>query len=221
MHADHCGQTVGYAGLKCGLVSSIVGIGASCLPVTLACRASITPEVVFRPEQYPQLVAGIAKGWVLRIVRAADKVESGLFDHLHVAKERGICHTIAPARVILVNIGAVKVVMRAIQREPTSGRPTDPAEAKRRGKVVYARRALRNCGDRAVERRVIRVPERRIGNRRRGLLNRHRAVCRHDLGGRHGGHRRALRVHNVGLQGAIPIRRIVVADFCLDVHHGR
>jgi len=42
---------------------------------------------------------------------AANKIQSGVFDHLYVAEKSGVRHPVTPPRVILMNIRAVKVVV--------------------------------------------------------------------------------------------------------------
>ncbi len=79
MDADHLGELLLGAGLEFRLVLGLGGIAAA-VPVALGAAAGGAPEVVFRPEQNAQPVAGLHEGRVVRVVGAADEVEPGLLD---------------------------------------------------------------------------------------------------------------------------------------------
>src|SRR4029077_11071411 len=77
--------------------------------------AEATPEVILRPEQEAELVAGVRKSRRLRIVRTSDEVHPCVLDHLHVAGESRVAHAVAPAGMILVKVRALDPGVRAVQ----------------------------------------------------------------------------------------------------------
>ena len=58
------------------------------------------------------------------------------FTKLHIAIKAAVRHGIAPARVVLVRVGAFEIVMLAVQEKSLVRRPFEPAETKRRGEII-------------------------------------------------------------------------------------
>lgn len=65
----------------------------------------------------------------MRIMTAADKVESAVLDHLNVTNQSRIADGIAPAGVILMGVYAVEPDVFAIQEKALIGCPFAPAKA--------------------------------------------------------------------------------------------
>ena len=103
-------------------------IGAG-VPISLGAIAALAPEAVFRPEDQPEPIAGIGECGMMRIVRAANKVESRLLDQSHIALARRLRDGNAPAGVILVSVGAAQVKMFAVEKKATICGPLEPTKA--------------------------------------------------------------------------------------------
>ena len=124
---------------------------------------------------------------VVRIVRAADEIETGVLHQLHVAVDGGIRHGVAPSGLVLVHVGAAEVAVLAVEKKALVGRPLDGAEAERRLEAVA-------LAPRHVERRDGAVQRGRLGTPQlearqpRGLLRDVQRLPRRHADGRVGQH---------------------------------
>ena len=141
--ADHVAEAGLHAGLEAGLVRGAGGIGAGSPRAPETARA---PKTVFRPEEDSQLVASCGEGRGVRVVGAADEVESGVLHQFHVAEETAVGHRVAPSRVVLVNVGAFEVIMFPVEEEALVGGEFEPAETQRRKEIVHCLAAVQNHG---------------------------------------------------------------------------
>jgi hypothetical protein len=94
------------------------------------------PKTIFRPEQNAQLVARVRERRGVRIMRAANEMKARVLHQFHVAEKSAVRHRVAPARVILMHVRAFEIKMLAVQEKSLVRRPLEPAETKRRFKIV-------------------------------------------------------------------------------------
>ncbi len=166
---DHLAQLLAAALLEQLEVLRIHRIGAR-VPVTFGTETALAPEAVLRPEQHAQTVARIGEGRVMRIMRAADEVEPGLLDQLHVPEATGAGRGDAPAGAVLMDVGAAQVEVLAIEEEAAVGGPFKPSETERRYAFVQNPIAVVNERADGVEVRVLRMPQRGIEDRMGRLI---------------------------------------------------
>ena len=171
--ADHVAQAVLDALLERRVVLGIGRIRAG-VPKSIRRPPAHAPETIFRPKKNPQLVARVRERRVMRIMRAADELEACVLHQFHVPEKSAVGHRVAPAGVILVHIRALEIQMLAVQEKSLLGSPLEPAEAERRGESVGGFAAVGNLAHRRVEKRMVNMPELRTGDRRGGLVKRHR-----------------------------------------------
>jgi len=104
--ANHLRQALQHMRLKRGLVRLHVGYELALKYHRPCIRRS--PRSHSPTKQHAQLIAGIRKRRLVRIMRPTNEVESRLFDHRHIAPRARVRHRIAPARVVLMHVGPWK-----------------------------------------------------------------------------------------------------------------
>ena len=118
---------------------------------------------------------------MVRIVAAADEVESGFLHVAHVALESGVADGVAPARAVLMHVRAVEIAVPAVEEESLVGGPFDRAESEVIGVAVVDHAGLRvgHDGLRAVQVRRLGRPPFGVLHLRRDDLDLHERVRRH------------------------------------------
>jgi hypothetical protein len=88
------------------------------------------PQKQFSDQKIiPQPIARFCERWMVRVVRAAHKVEPRLLHEPHVPLARGSRDADSPAGVILMQVRAAEVQVLAVEEEPAVGGPFEPADA--------------------------------------------------------------------------------------------
>ena len=108
--ADHVAQALENMRLK-GYLVFFFGRIRTRIEIAVALVSTNAPEIVFGPEEHSVLIARIRERGIVRIMRAADEIKPGLLHHRHVAPGARIGHGIAPSRMVLMHIGAMKVTV--------------------------------------------------------------------------------------------------------------
>ena len=70
-------------------------------------------------------------------MRTADKIKTGVTNHFYIAIKSAVGHGIAPAGMILMDVGAFEIIVLTIQKESLVGREFEPAKSQRRCKVIH------------------------------------------------------------------------------------
>ena len=179
--ADHVAQRMDHGLLERELVGLLDGIGAGAAPDVRAAHAGRAPEAVLAPEHHADAVAEFGEHRMMRIMTAADDVESGFLHVADVALESGVGHGVAPARAVLMHVRAVEIAVLAVQEESLVGGPFDRTESELVGEAVVEERGLRvdHGGLGAVQVRRLGRPAFRVLHLRRHDLDLADGVRRH------------------------------------------
>ena len=167
---------------KSGFVRRIRRIGAGSPRTSETGRA---PETIFRPEQNSDLVARRRERRCVRIMRAANEIESGVLHQFHVAKKSAVGHRVAPAGVVLMHVRALEIIMLAVEEKSLVGGELEPAETERRRVIIHRLAAVQHDGFHRIQIRIFRRPKFGIRNRRAGLVKNIGRARRDGLRGFH------------------------------------
>ena len=115
-------------------------------------------------------------------MRAANKVEAGILDHLYIAKKAAVCHRITPARTVLMDICALEIIMLSVEEEPLVRRELEPAETQWRLEVVHRLALVQHSRLHRVKIRVIGMPKPWVRDHLAGLVEVRCRMRPNDLG---------------------------------------
>src|SRR5579859_886182 len=148
----------------------------------------------------------------MRIMRAANEIHAGLLDEADIASDTGVGDCVAPACVVLVNIGAVEVVVLAVEEEALIGGPLNPAESEGSHVFVEQPGTRIDASAHGVQNRMRWTPQGRFGNEQRRLLECLRDVGRNRFLGMRAGYGVACRIENIGDQREANLAVALVFD---------
>ena len=131
MDSYHLGQLRFHTAVESGTIFCFHRISTG-IPVPVRPETADAPKGIFRPEEHALAVASLDKSRGMRIMGAANKVESGFFHHTHVAPHAGFGHGIAPSGMILMHVSPSQIKVLAIQEEAFVCRPLHPSESQNR-----------------------------------------------------------------------------------------
>src|SRR6185437_7827093 len=132
--ADHITKAGFHARLETGVVSRIRGI---CAGSPWAFETAGAPKTIFRPEQHSELVACRGECWCVRVMRTPNEIKPGALDQFHIAEKSAVGHGVAPAGVILMHVGALKIIMFAVQKKSVLSGEFEPAETEWRSVIIH------------------------------------------------------------------------------------
>ena len=151
-------------------------------------------------------------------MRATDEVETGVLHHFHVTEEAAVRHRVAPTSMILVCVHTPEVVVLAVEKESLVRRPLEPAETKRRRKLVGQLFAVVYFARRLIKEGMLGMPQLWFGDGVAGLIESHGGSGGNRLGGGNAGNRLSLGIDNNSLEHTGFRGRALIANFGLHIH---